>query len=70
MKSQYPWPNAKIGSDEKLTKTNTKSKFNYYDYITMKTLKWYLYKWTLDISWDICILFTHQWQDIKRSSYI
>ena len=70
MKSQYPWPNAKIGSDEKLTKTNTKSKFNYYDYITMKILKWYIYKWTLAISWDICILFTQQWQDIKRSSYM
>ena len=39
MKSQYPCPKVKIGLDEKLTKTNTKSKFNYYDYITMKILK-------------------------------
>ena len=69
MKSQYPWPNAKIGSDEKLTKLTLNQNL-----IIMIILQWKfwndIYKLTLAISWDICILFTQQWQDIKRSSYM
>ena len=69
MKSQYTWPNAKIGSDEKLTTLTLNQNL-----IIMIILQWKfwndIYKWTLAISWDICILFTQQWQDIKISSYM
>ena len=70
MKSQSPMTQYNMWLDEKLIKTNTKSKFNYYAYITMKISKWYTYDWTLAISWDICTIFTKQWHDIKRLSYM
>ena len=70
MKSQSPMTQYKMWSDEKPIKTNTKSKFNYYDYITMKISKWYTYDWTLAISWDIYVHFSQRNDMILKDQVI